>query len=49
MSYDGIGFSGAEYRRCPLCGSGMWNGSCENMDCEYHWNSFDENDENEIE
>ncbi len=22
---------------CPKCGSTLWNGRCENPDCEYHW------------
>lgn len=22
---------------CHLCGSLMWNGQCENLDCHYHW------------
>lgn len=26
-----------ECRRCPLCDNLMWNGRCENIDCEYHW------------
>lgn len=37
MSYMGVGYSGYEYKTCPLCGQGMWNGVCENPDCEYHW------------
>ena len=39
MGYMGVGYSGYEYETCPLCGQGMWNGRCENPDCEYHWNS----------
>lgn len=38
MGYMGVGYSGYEYETCPLCGQGMWNGRCENPDCEYHWN-----------
>lgn len=37
-AYMGVGYSGYEYETCPLCGQGMWNGRCENPDCEYHWN-----------
>ena len=33
----GTGYSGYEYEVCPSCGNGMWNGQCENTDCEYHW------------
>lgn len=33
-------------RRCPKCGNLMWNGRCEDVDCEYHWQPLDE-DENE--
>lgn len=29
MSYIGAGYSGYEYRECPLCRQGMWNGRCE--------------------
>lgn len=42
MSY--IGGGPYEATRCPLCGEVMWNGVCENRDCEYHWKPFDEND-----
>lgn len=31
---------------CPLCGQTMWNGQCENPDCEYHWHPK-EDDESE--
>ena len=43
MAYMGVGYSGYEYETCPLCGQGMWNGRCENPDCEYHWNPKDDN------
>lgn len=45
MAYMGVGYSGYEYSTCPKCGSGMWNGCCENRDCEYHWHPYDENEE----
>lgn len=45
MAYMGAGYSGYEYENCPLCGQGMWNGRCENPDCEYHWNPKEEGDE----
>ncbi len=35
MSYLGGGPYYIE--TCPLCGELMWNGQCENLDCEYHW------------
>ena len=35
MSYLGGGPYYIE--TCPLCGELMWNGRCENLDCEYHW------------
>lgn len=32
----------------PQCtGCGMWNGRCENPDCEYHWHPLDEEDNDE--
>ena len=31
-----VGGNGWEVTRCPLCGELMWNGQCENIDCEYH-------------
>lgn len=37
MSYMGVGYSGYTCERCPKCGELMWNGQCENTDCEYHW------------
>lgn len=42
MSYMGAGYSGYEYQICPTCGQAMWNGRCENTDCDYHWNPLDE-------
>lgn len=47
MSYMGDGYSGYEFQECPLCGQGMWNGRCEDPDCEYHWHPLDEEDDNE--
>lgn len=47
MSYGGVGYSGYEYRICPKCGEGMWNGQCENPDCEYHWYPLEDNEEEE--
>lgn len=44
MSYMGAGYSGYEIGRCPKCGELMWNGRCENPDCEYHWHPM-KNDE----
>lgn len=29
---------------CPECGSLMWNGQCENLDCKYHWHPYDEDE-----
>ena len=34
-----------DYETCPKCGAGMWNGRCENLDCEYHWHPKDDEDE----
>lgn len=32
----------------PFLTNGMWNGKCENRDCDYHWNPMDtESDEQE--
>lgn len=31
--------------RCPICGELMWNGRCENFDCEYHWYPKEEDDD----
>lgn len=49
MSYIGGGMYDASI--CPLCGSVMWNGVCENLDCHHHWHPYDEEsdeiDENE--
>lgn len=45
MSYGGVGYSGYEYRTCPKCGVGMWNGQCENPDCEYHWYPLEDDEE----
>ena len=36
-----------EVTTCPLCGSRMWNGRCENPDCQYHWHPYDEEDQEE--
>ena len=46
MSYMGVGYSGYECKRCPKCGELMWNGRCENLDCEYHWHPMEDDDEN---
>ena len=40
MSYTGGGMY--DVSRCPLCGELMWNGLCENLDCQYHWVPLDE-------
>lgn len=40
-------YSGYECQECPLRGQGMWNGRCENTDCEYDWHPLDEEDDNE--
>ena len=45
MSYMGVGYSGYEHRKCPLCGEDMLNGRCENLDCEYHWHPMEDDDE----
>jgi len=45
MSYIGAGYSGYEVRRCPKCDSLMWNGKCEDPDCQYHWHPLEEEDE----
>lgn len=38
-----------EYEVCSKCGEGMWNGMCENRDCEYHWYPKTEDKEKEDE
>lgn len=45
MSYIGGGPYHAE--TCPVCGGIMWNGRCEDPDCEIHWRPIDEDDEGE--
>lgn len=45
MSYMGAGYSGYDVCRCPKCGSLMFNGRCEDLDCTYHWYPLEE-DEN---
>lgn len=47
MAYTGD--NGYEYQTCPVCSEGMWNGRCENTDCEYHWHPLEteENDNEE--
>lgn len=42
MSYIGGGMYYAE--PCPKCGSTLWNGRCENRDCEYHWKPKQDDD-----
>lgn len=32
---------------CPKCGEKMFNGRCENLDCEYHWYPMEEEENNE--
>jgi hypothetical protein len=34
-----------ECRRCPKCGCLMWNGRCENKECEYHWHPIEDDEE----
>ncbi len=46
-AYMGVGYSGYEYTKCPKCGEAMWNGVCENKDCEYHWYPLDYEDNEE--
>ena len=43
MSYIGGGPYHAE--TCPVCGGVMWNGRCEDPDCEIHWHPIDTEDE----
>ena len=31
-----------ERTTCPACDSRMYNGKCENIDCQYHWNPIEE-------
>lgn len=31
-----------EVTTCPICGSAMWNGRCENSDCYFHWHPYEE-------
>ena len=40
MSYTGGGMY--DVSRCPLCGELMWNGRCENLDCQSHWSPLNE-------
>ena len=42
MGYIGGGPYYAE--PCPKCGSTLWNGRCENPDCEYHWHPKEDDD-----
>lgn len=42
MSYIGGGPYYAEI--CPLCGSILWNGRCENPDCYFHWHPREDDD-----
>lgn len=30
---------------CPECGSLMWNGRCENNECQYHYHPISEEDD----
>lgn len=34
-----------EVSDCPKCGNLMWNGQCENIDCEYHWYPMQDDEE----
>lgn len=34
---------------CPLCGETLWNGCCENPNCEYHWNPKEDDEDEECE
>lgn len=43
MSYIGGGPYYAEI--CPLCGSILWNGRCENQDCYFHWHPREDDDD----
>lgn len=36
-----------EAERCPLCGCLMWNGKCENKECENHWHTVEESEDDE--
>lgn len=45
MSYLGGGPYYAE--TCPLCGRLLWNGRCENLDCRYHWNPKNDDEDSE--
>lgn len=40
-----LGGSSYECQICPKCGSLMWNGKCENKECEYHWYPIEEEEE----
>ena len=42
-----LGGSMYEAERCPKCGATMWNGRCENRDCENHWHPVTETEEDE--
>ena len=47
MSYIGGGMYDAQ--PCPLCGSILWNGQCENPECHYHWYPKDDDDDEKTE
>lgn len=39
-----------EVETCPMCRSLMWNGYCEDKDCQYHWHpKLDDTNEDEDE
>ncbi len=40
MSYIGGGRYYAMV--CPECRAAMWNGRCENPDCNYHWSPMED-------
>jgi len=44
-----LGGNGYDCTRCPECGSLMWNGACENKDCNYHWHPLEDEIEEELE
>lgn len=46
MSYIGGGMY--EARTCPECGQTMWNGRCENKNCDYHWKPYEDDDDKPI-
>ena len=43
MSYIGGGMYDAE--PCPLCGGILWNGVCENQNCNHHFHPKDDEED----